>query len=159
MNEPEPSDELMFDSARNTPTGFELKTHAGGPQTANALLIMADSMRHALDDYDAKNYLEIEVRAGDGKQYVMTLQRRGGAVTPHEARVKAEAEVVALTKQLADLDPHTIWAEAYTQGIQDEITSQSNPGIAGCFCSTPSNCRCFIAPARVNPYPKIEETS
>lgn len=44
-----------------------------------------------------------------------------------------------------------VWQAAYEQGVDDQITSASNPGIAGCFCnSTP--CRCFIAPARVNPY-------
>lgn len=45
-----------------------------------------------------------------------------------------------------------IWDAAYRQGIDDERTSKSNPGIAGCFCNTPTNCHCFIEPARVNPY-------
>ena len=45
-----------------------------------------------------------------------------------------------------------IWAEAYAQGVADQITSASMPGVAGCFCDTPSNCVCFIAPARANPY-------
>jgi len=47
-----------------------------------------------------------------------------------------------------------IWDAAYRQGVEDERTSRSNPGIAGCFCTTPSDCRCFIQPARVNPYRK-----
>lgn len=45
-----------------------------------------------------------------------------------------------------------IWDEAYAQGVADQITSTSMPGVAGCFCNTPSNCVCFIAPARANPY-------
>jgi hypothetical protein len=43
------------------------------------------------------------------------------------------------------------WDEAYKLGVDDERTSQANPGIAGCFCHG-SPCHCFIAPARVNPY-------
>ena len=46
------------------------------------------------------------------------------------------------------------WDEAYALGVQDERTSKANAGIAGCFCSTPSQCQCYIAPARVNPYRK-----
>lgn len=50
--------------------------------------------------------------------------------------------------------PHmlaAVWQSAYDQGVDDQRTSASNPGIAGCFCNS-SACRCFIAPARSNPY-------
>jgi len=69
-------DELMLDSMGSTPTGFEIKTHAGGPQTAETLLFIADSMREMLDEHEAPNYLEMEVKASDGKRYTMTLQRQ-----------------------------------------------------------------------------------
>ncbi|YCK81365.1 hypothetical protein M1D89_20195 [Arthrobacter sp. D3-18] len=87
---PKPSrDVLMLDSAGPTATGFGLKMHAGGPQTAETLLFIADSMRSMLDEHDAPNYLEMELQASDRKQYVMTLQRKG-KITPHQARVAAE---------------------------------------------------------------------
>jgi hypothetical protein len=87
-------DELMLDSMGSTPNGFEIKTHAGGPQTAETLLFIADSMRATLDEYEAENYLEMEVKASDCKRYVMTLQR-AGKITPHQARVKAEEALKA----------------------------------------------------------------
>jgi hypothetical protein len=87
-------DELMLDSMGSTPSGFEIKTHAGGPETAETLLFIADSMRATLDEYEAENYLEMEVKASDGKRYIMTLQR-AGKVTPHQARVKAEEALEA----------------------------------------------------------------
>lgn len=103
-------DALMLDSAKSTPTGFDIQMHAGGPKTQEALIFIADSMRSALDEYDAKNYLEMKLRASDGRQYVMTLQRQGGALTPHEAREAAEvragvaeAKVAAVREALLDL--------------------------------------------------------
>lgn len=94
------TDELMLDSAGPTATGFEIKTHAGGPQTAETLLFIADSMRSMLDEYDAPNYLEMEVEGTDHKRYIMTLQR-AGKITPHSARLAAEAEVAKLTAEVA----------------------------------------------------------
>lgn len=44
-----------------------------------------------------------------------------------------------------------IWDEAYALGVEDQKTSASMPGVAGCFCSS-SPCVCFVPPARVNPY-------
>lgn len=93
-------DELMLDGMGATPTGFEIKTHAGGPETAKTLLFIADAMRDALDGHEAPNYLEMEVKASDGKRYIMTLQR-AGKITPHQARVNAE-------KALASARPRTI---------------------------------------------------
>lgn len=87
-------DELMLDSMGPTPTGFEIRTHAGGPQTAETLLFIADSMRSMLDEHEAPNYLEMELRATDRKNYIMTLQRKG-KVTPHQARAAAEAALEA----------------------------------------------------------------
>lgn len=43
------------------------------------------------------------------------------------------------------------WQSAYDLGVDDERTSQANPGIAGCFCYK-FPCECFISPARANPY-------
>lgn len=83
-------DALMLDNAHSTPTGFDIHMHAGGPKTEEALIFIADSMRSALDEYDATNYLEMKLRASDGRNYVMLLQRQGGALTPHEARQAAE---------------------------------------------------------------------
>lgn len=105
------NDELMLDSAGPTATGFEIRTHAGGPQTAETLLFIADSMRSALDEYDAPNYLEMEVNASDGKHYILTLQRKG-KVTPHQARVAAEEALAAsrprtiTTTEEVDALPH-----------------------------------------------------
>lgn len=96
--EPSPTrstDELMLDSMGATPTGFEIRTHAGGPQTADTLLFIADSMRSALDEFDAPHYLEMEVKASDGKRYIMNLQR-AGKLTPHQARLNAEQALEAL---------------------------------------------------------------
>lgn len=70
-------DALMLDSAKSTPTGFDIQMHAGGPKTEETLIFIADSMRSALDEYDAQNYLEMKLRASDHKNYVMTLQRQG----------------------------------------------------------------------------------
>ena len=50
--------------------------------------------------------------------------------------------------------PHMLagaWQSAYRLGVDDERTSQSNPGIAGCFCHS-CPCQCIIEPARENPY-------
>jgi hypothetical protein len=89
-------DELMLDSmGPSAKGGFEIKTHAGGPETAETLLFIADSMRATLDAHDAPNYLEMEVKASDGKRYIMTLQR-AGKITPHEARVVAEEALAAV---------------------------------------------------------------
>jgi hypothetical protein len=83
-------DELMLDSmGPSSKGGFEIRTHAGGPETAETLLFIADSMRATLDAHDAPNYLEMEVKASDGKRYIMTLQR-AGKITPHAARLAAE---------------------------------------------------------------------
>jgi hypothetical protein len=88
-------DELMLDSMGPSPEGgFEIKTHAGGPETAETLLFIADSMRSMLDEHDAPNYLEMEVKASDGKNYIMILQRRG-KITPHAARLAAEEALEA----------------------------------------------------------------
>lgn len=87
-------DELMLDSMGATPTGFEIKTNAGGPQTAETLLFIADSMRSMLDEHEAPNYLEMELKGTDGKRYIMTLQR-AGKVTPHQARIRAEEALEA----------------------------------------------------------------
>ena len=87
------ADALMLDSARSTPTGLDIQMHAGGPNTQKALIFIADAMRSQLDEYEATNYLEMQLRASDGKNYVMTLQRQGGAITPHEARQAAEARL------------------------------------------------------------------
>lgn len=49
---------------------------------------------------DAENYTELTFEvAADGERYVLTLQRPG-KLTPHEARVKAEAERDALRAEL-----------------------------------------------------------
>ena len=89
------SDELMLDGmGPSAKGGFEIRTHAGGPETANTLLFIADSMRSMLDEHDAPNYLEMEVKASDGKQYIMTLQRHG-KITPHAARLVAEEALKA----------------------------------------------------------------
>lgn len=89
------NDALMLDSAGPTETGFGMKMHAGGPKTQETLLFIADSIRSTLDEHNAPNYVEMEVRAGDGKQYIMTLQR-GGKITPHQARVAAEESLAAM---------------------------------------------------------------
>ncbi|MCO4257340.1 hypothetical protein [Pseudarthrobacter cellobiosi] len=88
------TDELMLDSMGATPNGFEIRTHAGGPETADTLLFIADAMRDALDGHNAPNYLEMEVKASDGKRYIMNLQR-AGKLTPHQARVNAEEALEA----------------------------------------------------------------
>lgn len=95
-NSPAPTarDELMLDSMGSTPSGFEIKTHASGPETAATLLFIADSMRATLDAHNAPNYLEMEVKASDGKRYIMNLQR-AGKLTPHQARVNAEQALEA----------------------------------------------------------------
>lgn len=98
------SDELMLDSMGATPTGFEIKTHAGGPESAATLLFIADSIRSVLDGHDAPNYVEMEVKGTDGKGYILTLQRQG-KVTPHKARMAAEeslASAVDLVRALTD---------------------------------------------------------
>lgn len=88
-------DELMLDSMGTSPEGgFEIKTHAGGPETAATLLFIADSIRSTLDEHDAPNYVEMEVKASDGKNYILTLQRKG-KITPHAARLAAEAALEA----------------------------------------------------------------
>jgi hypothetical protein len=92
------NDALMLDSAGPTGTGFGMKMHAGGPKTAETLLFIADSMRSMLDEHNAPNYVEMELRASDGKQYIMTLQRKG-KITPHEARVAAEEALEALKRE------------------------------------------------------------
>lgn len=89
------SDELILDSAGPTERGFGMKMHAGGPKTSEALLFIADSMRSMLDEHNAPNYVEMELRAGDGKQYIMTLQRKG-RITPHQARMAAEEALAAM---------------------------------------------------------------
>lgn len=98
-------DELMLDSmGPSAKGGFEVKTHAGGPETAETLLFIADSMRGALDGHDAPNYLEMEVNASDRKRYIMTLQR-AGKITPHSARLAAEndvAKAATLIRNLTD---------------------------------------------------------
>jgi hypothetical protein len=92
---PHMSDELMLDSVGpSAKGGFEIKTHAGGPETSETLLFIADSMRATLDAHDAPNYLEMEVKASDGKRYIMTLQR-AGKLTPHSARLAAEEALEA----------------------------------------------------------------
>jgi len=100
-------DELMLDSmGPSAQGGFEIKTHAGGPETAETLLFIADSMRSMLDEHNAPNYLEMEVTAGDRKRYIMNLQR-AGKVTPHGARLAAEAEAdraAVLIRDLIDRD-------------------------------------------------------
>ena len=59
------------------------------------------SARTILDD--AENYTELTFEASDGgERYVLTLQRPG-KLTPHEARVQAEAERDALRAQLHQL--------------------------------------------------------
>lgn len=95
------ADALMLDSAGPSSTGFDIQMHAGGPKTQETLIFIADSMRHALDEHKATNYLEMELRASDHRQYVMTLQRRGGAVTPHQARQAAERRAEAAEGTLA----------------------------------------------------------
>lgn len=88
-------DELMLDSVGpSAKGGIEIKTHAGGPETSAALLLMAEAMMVTLADNNAENYVEMELRASDKKQYVMTLQRKGH-ITPHQARVKAEEALEA----------------------------------------------------------------
>ncbi|NKG21136.1 hypothetical protein [Paeniglutamicibacter terrestris] len=98
-----PADALMLDSAKSTPTGFDIQMHAGGPKTQETLIFIADSMRGALDEYEAPNYLEMKLQASDGKKYVMTLQRQGDAVTPHEARREAEARADAAEREIAQV--------------------------------------------------------
>lgn len=44
-----------------------------------------------------------------------------------------------------------IWDEAYALGVEDQKTSISMAGVAGCFCDR-TVCICIIAPARANPY-------
>jgi hypothetical protein len=93
-------DQLMLDSAGPDPRGgFNARMHAGGPQTKEILLTIADAMRATLDEHAAPNYLEMGVRASDGKEYVMVLQRKG-KLTPHEARQNAEAEAARLREEL-----------------------------------------------------------
>lgn len=67
--------------------------------------------------------------------------------TPSLARQVAKSQLeAAAPHMLAE-----VWQSAYNQGVDDERTSQANPGIAGCFChSWP--CQCVIEPARQNPY-------
>lgn len=110
-------DELMLDSAGPTATGFGLKMHAGGPQTAETLLFIADSMRSMLDEHDAPNYLEMELGASDGKQYVMTLQRKG-KITPHQARVAAE-EALKLAKPRSVTTSEDLDALTFESVIRD----------------------------------------
>lgn len=88
------TDALMLDSAGPTAKGFGMKMHAGGPKTTETLLFIADSMRSMLDEHNAPNYVEMELRASDGKQYIMTLQR-GGKITPVQARIAAEEALEA----------------------------------------------------------------
>jgi hypothetical protein len=69
-----------------------------------------------------------------------------GDLTPREAAQQIlEAAAPHLLRE--------VWQSAYDQGVDDERISQANPGIVGCFCSD-YPCRCFIAPARANPYRK-----
>jgi hypothetical protein len=96
-------DELMLDSAGPTATGFEIRTHAGGPQTADTLVFIADSMRSVLDEHNAPNYLEMELQASDQKRYIMTLQRKGH-VTPHEARTAAEEALRASKSRVVETE-------------------------------------------------------
>lgn len=44
-----------------------------------------------------------------------------------------------------------VWQDAYSTGVADERTSESNIGIAGCLCGQ-QVCRCKVEPARCNPY-------
>lgn len=54
-------------------------------------LVIGESLRGLLDGANAANYVEMQMHASDGKQYIMTL-RRGERPTPHELRLKAERE-------------------------------------------------------------------
>ena len=68
-----------------------------------------------------------------------------------EDREYALREARAALEAAAPYMMAEVWQSAYDQGVDDERTSQANPGIAGCFCHK-SPCRCFIAPARENPF-------
>lgn len=61
----------------------------------------ADIAAVVLKDAKAKNYVEIQLDASDGSQYVLTFQRRDGE-TPHQLRAKAEAEVARLRELLRE---------------------------------------------------------
>lgn len=61
----------------------------------------ADIAAMVVKDAKAKNYVEMQLVAGDGAEYVMTFQRRDGE-TPHQLRVKAEAEVAGLLSMLRE---------------------------------------------------------
>ncbi|QCB97149.1 hypothetical protein E5206_09560 [Arthrobacter sp. PAMC25564] len=114
-------DELMLDSMGSTPSGFEIKMHAGGPDTARTLLFIADAMRSTLDEHDAPNYVEMEVKASDGKQYIMILQRKG-KLTPHSARLAAE-EALEASK------PRTIESVEELDALPAESVIRSDAGI------------------------------
>jgi hypothetical protein len=68
-----------------------------------------------------------------------------------DIRRETAAALEAAAPHMLNLAKREAWDEAYDQGVDDERTSQANPGIAGCFCHT-WPCQCFIAPARANPY-------
>lgn len=122
-------DALMLDSAKSTPTGFDIQMHAGGPKTEETLIFIADSMRSALDEYDAKNYLEMKLRASDHKNYVMTLQRQGGALTPHEAREAAESRAEAAETMLA----------AVRERVADSLCEHCVDALSGALESKPDD--------------------
>ena len=66
-------------------------------------------------------------------------------------RSSAPVQMLSITSEDLNRKYREIWAEAYNLGVEDQKTSASMPGVAGCFCDS-SPCVCFIPPARVNPY-------
>lgn len=91
---------------------------------------------------DNGNYLSICCELGP--RYAASTNKHPKCVaqeTPDTQHIETPSSVLA-----------AVWADAYASGVSDERTSQSNPGIAGCFCTTPLACRCVIAPARANPF-------
>lgn len=81
--------------------------------------------------------------AVDAVRHVLYDNYYAGTLTNNDIRAVLEA---AAPHMLAEA-----WDEAYRQGVDDERTSASNAGIAGCFCNS-FPCKCVIEPARTNPY-------
>lgn len=119
----DPADEMMIRDMSVKDGVMNMTMTSGGPESEAVLLAMADAMGTMLDEHDATNYVEFDLRKRGLPAYSVCV-RRYHRPTPHQLRKEADARAdaaeaaIARVNELADL-----WEmEAVEQQDRDIVT-------------------------------------
>lgn len=98
----DPADEMRIREMSVKDGVANLTMTSGGPESEAVLLAMADAMGSMLDEHDATNYVEFDLRKRGMPAYSVCV-RRYNRPTPHQLRKEADARAEAAEGTLAEL--------------------------------------------------------